>query len=104
MIPKQNKRDLIDLGTWRPISLLSYLGKGIERIIARRMSHLAIKHRILHPNQASALPQQSAIDITTTLTHNVEQAQHRTNKRVATLVTIDIEGAFNTILQNRLIL
>ncbi|EJP61622.1 reverse transcriptase, RNaseH [Beauveria bassiana ARSEF 2860] len=90
MIPKQNKRDLTDPGTWRPISLLSCLGKGMERIIAKRMSHLAIKNKILHPNQAGALPQRSATDIAAALTHDVEQARRRTTKRVATLVTMDL--------------
>ncbi|OAA34078.1 reverse transcriptase [Beauveria brongniartii RCEF 3172] len=66
------------------------------------MSHLAIKHKILHPNQAGALPQRSATDIAAALTHDVEQARRR--KKVATLVTMDVEGAFDAILRNRLIL
>ncbi|TQV90121.1 reverse transcriptase [Cordyceps javanica] len=105
MIPKPNKRDLTDPSAWRPISLLSCLGKGMERIIAKRMSHLAIKHKILHQNQAGALPQRSATDIAAALTHDVEQARRRNKKKkVATLVTMDVEGAFDAILRNRLIL
>lgn len=105
MIPKPNKRDLTDPSAWRPISLLSCLGKGMERIIAKRMSYLAIKHKILHPNQAGALPQRSATDIAAALTHDVEQARRRRKqKKVATLVTMDVEGAFDAILRHRLIL
>ena len=102
MIPKAKKRDLTKPETWRPISLLSCLSKGMERIIAKRMSYLAIKHKVLHVNQAGALPQRSATDIAAALTHDVERARRR--KKVATLVTMDVEGAYDAILPNRLIL
>ena len=102
MIPKPNKRNLSDVSAWRPISLLSCLSKGLERIIAKRMAYLAIKHKIVHHNQAGALPQRSATDIVAALVHDVEMAfKHR---KVATLVTMDVEGAFDAILRNRLLL
>ncbi len=50
MIPEANKRNLTKPEAWRPISLLSCLSKGMERIIAKRMSHLAIKYKVLHPS------------------------------------------------------
>jgi hypothetical protein len=56
MIPKLNKRDLSDISAWRPISLLSCLSKGLERAVGRRLAYLAIKYKVLHPNQAGALP------------------------------------------------
>ncbi|OAQ61343.1 reverse transcriptase, RNaseH [Purpureocillium lilacinum] len=37
MIEKPGKRDLSKPRAWRPISLLSCLGKGLERLIARRL-------------------------------------------------------------------
>lgn len=55
MILKPNKRDLTNPSAWRLIFLLLCLGKGLERIIAKRMSYLAIKHNLLHLNQAGAL-------------------------------------------------
>jgi hypothetical protein len=97
MIPKPNKRNLAETEAWRPISLFSCLSKGMERIIAKRMSYLAIKYKVLHPIQAGALPQRSATDIAGALTFDAEHA-HR-NKKVATLVTMDVEGAFDVILR-----
>ncbi|KJZ70202.1 hypothetical protein HIM_10425 [Hirsutella minnesotensis 3608] len=44
----------------------------------------------------------SAVDLVTCLVHDIEEAFAR--KQVATLVTIDIQGAFDTVLRNRLIL
>ncbi|KAJ3495916.1 hypothetical protein NLG97_g3048 [Lecanicillium saksenae] len=102
MVPKLNKRDLSDLGSWRPISLLSCLGKGLERVIARRMAYAAIKNGILHPNQAGALPKRSAVDIVVSLIYDIEKALAA--GKVATLVTEDVMGAFDAILRNRMVL
>lgn len=74
MIPKLNKRDLSKVSTWRPILLLSCLSKGLERVVARRMAHTAIKYGILHPNQAGALLKRSAVDIVVSLIYDVEKA------------------------------
>ncbi|RKL19988.1 hypothetical protein BFJ72_g15127 [Fusarium proliferatum] len=38
MIAKPGRRDLTSPRAWRPISLLSCLGKGLERLIARRLA------------------------------------------------------------------
>ncbi|KAM3450576.1 hypothetical protein NHJ6243_009779 [Beauveria neobassiana] len=102
MIPKLNKRNLSKVSTWRPISLLSCLSKGLERVIARRMAYAAIKYGILHPNQAGALPKRSAVDIVTSLIYDIEKALAA--GKVATLVTEDVMGAFDAILRNRMIL
>ncbi|KAM3466574.1 hypothetical protein MY5147_009007, partial [Beauveria neobassiana] len=96
MIPKPNKRDLSDIGSWRPISLLSCLSKGLERVIARRMAYAALKNGILHPSQAGALPKRSAVDIVTSLVYDIEKALAA--DRVATPVTEDAMGAFDAIL------
>ncbi|EFZ03294.1 Reverse transcriptase [Metarhizium robertsii ARSEF 23] len=90
MIPKLNKRDLSDISAWRPISLLSWLSKGWN------------EYKVLHPNQAGALPKRSATDIVTALLYDVERALG--NGKMATLVTMDVKGAFDAILPNRLIL
>ena len=102
MIPKLNKRDLSKVSTWRPISLLSCLSKGLERVIARRMANAAIKYGILHSNQAGALPKRSAVDIVVSLIYDIEKALAA--GQVATLVTEDVMGAFDAILCNRMIL
>ena len=45
--PKPNKRDLSSPKLWRPIALLSFLGKGLERLIAKRISHAAIINYVM---------------------------------------------------------
>ncbi|KJK84777.1 hypothetical protein H633G_11443, partial [Metarhizium anisopliae BRIP 53284] len=44
MIPKPGKRNLSTPRAWRPISLLSCLGKGLERLIARRLAWASIHY------------------------------------------------------------
>ncbi|KAM4055517.1 reverse transcriptase (RNA-dependent DNA polymerase) [Hirsutella rhossiliensis] len=62
----------------------------------------SIHFGVLHPQQAGALPKRSAVDLVAALVHDIEEAFAR--KQVATLVTLDIQGAFDTVLCNRLVL
>ncbi|EFQ25661.1 reverse transcriptase [Colletotrichum graminicola M1.001] len=73
MILKPNK-DISLPGGWRPISLLLTIGKGLERLVARRMAQKIVKYNILHPQVAGALPGRSATDIVAALTHDVKTA------------------------------
>ncbi|KAM4058241.1 endonuclease-reverse transcriptase domain-containing protein [Hirsutella rhossiliensis] len=102
MITKPRRRNLSTPRAWRPISLLSCLGKGLERLIARRLAWASIHYGVLHSQQTGALPKRSAVDLVAALLHDIEEAFAR--GQVATLVTMDIQGAFDTVLRNRLIL
>lgn len=102
MVAKPGRRDLTSSRDWRPVSLLSCLGKGLERLIARRLAWAAVHYNVLHQQQAGALPKRSATDLVTALIHDIEEAFAR--KKVATLVTMDIQGAFDTVMRNRLVL
>ena len=102
MIPKPGRRNLSTPRAWRPISLLSCLGKGLERLIARRLAWASIHYRVLHPQQAGALTKRSAVDLVAALIHDIEEAFG--SRLVATLVTADIQGAFDSALCNRLVL
>lgn len=73
MIPKPNKRDRSIPKAYRPIALLSCLGKGLERLLARRVSFLALRHQVLGKNQCSAVSSRAATDLTTALACDIEQ-------------------------------
>jgi hypothetical protein len=102
MIAKPGRRDLTSPRAWRPVSLLSCLGQGLERLIARRLAWAAVHYGVLHPQQAGALPKRSATDLVTALIHDIEVAF--AHKKVATMVTMDILGAFDAVMCNRLVL
>jgi hypothetical protein len=101
MIPKAGKKDRTSLRSWRPIALLSCLGKGLERIVARRIAWTAMTHNILSPQHGGALPKRSAMDLVASFTHDVEHAW-ATGKQV-TMITMDVQGAFDALLKNRLL-
>jgi hypothetical protein len=56
---------------------------------------------ILSPQHGGALPKRSAIDLVALFTYNVEHAW-ATGKQV-TMITIDVQGAFDALLKNRLL-
>jgi hypothetical protein len=51
---------------------LNCLGKVIEKLMALRLSGMVETHDLLHPAQIGGHPQQSTIDTTIALTHDVE--------------------------------
>ena len=101
IIQKPKKEDRSSPRSYRPIALLSVLGKGLERFIARQMSWIAATHKVLASQQFGALPLRSAVDLTTCLTHDVEEALNK--GLTATLLTLDVKGAFDTVLPGRLV-
>ena len=101
MIQKPNKTDWTSPRSYRPIALLSVLGKGLERLVARNMAWIAIHYKVLARQQFGALPLRSAIDLTTCLTHDVEQALNQ--GMTASILTLDIKGAFDAVLPGRLV-
>ncbi|KAI1001067.1 hypothetical protein K3495_g7132 [Podosphaera aphanis] len=92
--------DLSDPANWRPISLLPVLGKGLERLLARRFAFWALSNRIISPTQFGALPGRSAVDLVECLVHDVKKAWE--SKQVCTLATLDIQSAFDSVQPGRL--
>jgi len=101
ILSKPNKPDKTSPRAYRPIALLSVLGKGLERLIAKRMSWIAITFGVLAKQQFGALPLRSATDLTTCLTHDIESALNQ--GKVASLLTLDVKGAFDAVLPGRLV-
>lgn len=86
--------------SWRAISLLSCLGKGLKRLVAKRLSYAAVTQKVLNPQQFGALPKRAATDLVSCLVHDVEQIWD--SGKVASLLTLDVKGAFNAVLPGRL--
>jgi hypothetical protein len=104
IIPKPGKLEAVytTVKGYRPIFLFSCIGKRLERLLARRVSLLALEHKILPEQYFGALPKRSATDLVACLIHDVEVALSK--GLVATLLTLDIAGAFDIIMKGRLIL
>lgn len=65
------------------------------------MSHLAIKLDVVSQQQFGALPKLSATDLVSCVVHDIEEA--KTQGWASTFITLDVQGAFDAVLHNRLI-
>ncbi|KAI1008046.1 hypothetical protein K3495_g197 [Podosphaera aphanis] len=73
LLPKPN-RDPTTVKGWRSIALLSCLGKGLERPLAKRLAHLGVTCDVVGHQQFGALPKRSATDLVSCIVHDVEEA------------------------------
>ncbi|KAI0995375.1 hypothetical protein K3495_g12807 [Podosphaera aphanis] len=101
ILSKSGKRDRTAPKSYRPISLFSCLGKGLERLIARRLSYWALKFDVLARDQCSAVSRCSATDLTTALLCDIKDALAARN--VAGMVTVNVKSALDVVLRNRLL-
>ncbi|KAI1004634.1 hypothetical protein K3495_g3577 [Podosphaera aphanis] len=86
LLPKPN-RDLTSIKGWRPIAILSCLGKGLERLLAKRMAHLAGVYDVVGHQKFGALPKRSATDLVSCVVHDVEASSQGW---AAIFVTLDV--------------
>ncbi|KHJ32941.1 hypothetical protein EV44_g3830 [Erysiphe necator] len=99
--PRLGRRDCSLPSYYRPVALLSCLGKGLERLLAHRMSYCASKYEILTQNQCGAIRQRSAVELKTVPICDISKAL--LDRKVARIVTVDVKGAFDCVLYNRLL-
>ena len=86
---------------YRVISLLDYLGKISERILAQRLGYLAETIELLYPTQIGGRQRKSAIDTALLLIDYIKKA--RLKKYIAIALFLDIKGAFDHIARGQLL-
>ena len=87
--------------SWRPISLLSTLGKVLESVIAERLSHAVETYGLLPANHFGARKQRSAEQALMLLQEQIRYAWRA--KRVVSLISFDVKGAYNGVFKERLL-
>lgn len=87
-LPKPGLRSKHLPRSYRLIALLSCLGKALEKVIARRLSEIAIRTKLMSPIHFGAIARRSAVDAAATLTHDVERAWQ--DSEVLTALAFDI--------------
>jgi hypothetical protein len=86
---------------WRPISLLSTVGKVIEATISRRITEAAETHNLLPEGQMGNRRERSTELAIKLLTSSIRTAWH--HKATVSLLQLDIKGAFDTVNHIRLV-
>lgn len=102
VLPKDGKRDTHNPRSYRLIALLPTLSKGLERAIAIRLAHEAVEQEILSPRYMCATPQGAATDLLLSLVDQIEW-ELKMQKRIVTVLTFDVKGAFDAVGPNRMI-
>lgn len=92
---KPQKPDYTKSGAYCPISLLATLGKMLESIMAQRLAFLADKYSFLLYNHFRGLKQKTTVDALLVLQDKIYQAWKE--KKVLSLITFDVKGAFSSV-------
>ena len=103
VIKKPCKDTYETASSWRPIALLKAIGKVVEKATARRIRDAAEKYGLLPPEQMGARAQRSTGTALELLTGLVQTVWKSDKRNVATLLSLDISGAFDTVVHRKLV-
>ncbi|KAK6064915.1 hypothetical protein SCUP234_12824 [Seiridium cupressi] len=99
-LKKPGKEDYTVAKAWRPISLLSTLGKVLEYVIAERMLYMVEQFGLLPTNHFGARKRRSAEQALLLLEEHIYKAWRR--RQVLSPVSFDVKGAYNGVYKERL--
>ena len=102
-LKKPGKEDYTIPKAYRPIALLNTLGKTLESIVAKKITYLAEKHRLLPDTHMGARRGKSTESALELLTEQIHTVWGQGTDKIATLLSIDVSGAFDTVSHPRLL-
>lgn len=100
-LKKSSNSDNTDPRSYRPISLLSTLGKALEAVVAARITYLLESQQQLPSNHFGARRSRTAEQALMTLVERVHSAWR--NQEVVSLISFDVKGAFNGVVKTVLL-
>jgi hypothetical protein len=102
VLRKPSRPDYSDIGAWRSTALLSTLRKVIESVMAQRLSGLAKQYNLLPDSQMGNTQDRSTDTALELLIEQIHTAWS-SKEHVATVLSLDISGAFDTVNHTRLL-
>ena len=103
VLRKPQKPDYSKPGAYRPIALLNTLAKALEAVVARRMSKETEQRGLLPGAQMGARPGRSTSTALDLITEQVKTIWTSNPKAVASMLCLDISGAFDNVSHARLL-
>ncbi|EAQ84319.1 hypothetical protein CHGG_10723 [Chaetomium globosum CBS 148.51] len=100
-LKKPGKSEYTLAKSWRPISLLSTLGKILEAVIAERLSHAVETCGLLPANHFGARKRRSTEQALLLLQEHIYKAWRA--RKVLSLISFDVKGAYNGVFKDRLL-
>ena len=101
LLKKPRKEDYTKAKAWRPISLLTTLGKVLKSVVAERISHTVKTYGLLPTNHMRAWKKRSAEQALILLQEHIYKAWR--SRKVLSLVSFDVKGAYNGVHKDRLL-
>ena len=100
LLEKGGKRDFGLVRSYQVISLLNCIGKVVEKVVAKELSHYCEDYSKLHLGQMGGRRERSAIDAVATLVHVVQEKWKE--KKLAAALFMDVKGAFDHVSKGQL--
>ena len=94
-IPKLGREDYSDPRSFRPISLMPFLFKALERLVLWQMEDTSLRQFPIHKNQHAFRKGHSAEIAISKLVSKIEKAIYK--KEYSVVVFLDIEGAYDNV-------
>ena len=94
-IPKPRRKDLVNPANRQLISLLLVINKGLERLVAKKLTYVIISKRLLSPQYVRAIPVVGIPDLAYTLVYNLEKSQAK-GLYIGTYL-LDVKRGFNNV-------
>ena len=89
---------------YRPIALLNTIGKTMDAVIAQRLSYLIETHHVLPPQHMGGRKHRSTEHALHAVTAKIYDIWNQgRNGQVASLLLLDVSGAFDNIAHKRLL-
>jgi ribonuclease HI len=101
VLRKPNKPSYVVPKAYRPIALLSSMAKVMTSLVAEVISNLVETHHLLPKNHFGGRPGRTSTDAIQYLVHKIKSAWRE--DRVASVLFLDVEGAFPNAVTNRLL-
>lgn len=102
VLRKPGKDDYTKPKSYRPIALLNTVGKIMEAVMARRLSYLIEAHDLLPCRYVGGRRLRSAEHALHTIVEAIYDAWSKNPKQVASLLLLDVSGAFDNVSHKRL--
>ena len=101
VLRKPGKSSYKDPKAYHPIALLNTLGKLFSTVMADDLSHFCETREVLPKNQFGGRPGRCTSDSMLLLTHTIKEKRRR--KKVASVLFLDVQGAFPNVVKEVLI-
>lgn len=93
--PLPKKANPSSFSEYRPISILPFLSKVLERVVHQQMSDFLSEHQLLNPFQSGFRPGHSTVTALVKITDDIRSGMDQGKLTVLTL--LDFSNAFNTV-------